>query len=206
MPPYGHTRPPIVNGPEIFEKTWRTLYLTLLQDSPGGCLTHIPLVSVNWVIIGSDNGLSPRWCQVIIWTNAGMLLIGPLGTNVSEILITIYTFSFKKLHLKMSYVKWCPLCLGLNLLTICRIIDEQLHLLYTHNYFVDRLWTWWYLKLTNAYKIIYGLPWIMMFLITCEAICQFFSRVMQVLVQLLLDHLMSDQNALFTSTTYYIIY
>ena len=40
-------------------------------------------------IIGSDNGLSPGQCQAIIWTNAGILLIGPLGTNFSEILIEI---------------------------------------------------------------------------------------------------------------------
>ena len=31
-----------------------------------------------------------------------LLLIGPLGTNFSEILIEIYTFSFKKIHLKIS--------------------------------------------------------------------------------------------------------
>ena len=36
----------------------------------------------------------------IIWTNAGLLLIGPLETNLSEILIEIYTFSFKKRHFK----------------------------------------------------------------------------------------------------------
>ena len=53
-------------------------------------------------IIGSDNGLPPGWRQAIIWTNAGILVIGPLGTNFSEILIEIYTFSFKKLHLKIS--------------------------------------------------------------------------------------------------------
>ena len=35
--------------------------------------------------IGSDNGLSPGRRQAIIWTNAGILLIGPLGTNFSEI-------------------------------------------------------------------------------------------------------------------------
>ena len=56
--------------------------------------------SLNWVIIGSDNGLSPVRHQAIIWTNAGILLIGPLGTNFGEILIRIQTFSFKKLHLK----------------------------------------------------------------------------------------------------------
>ena len=34
-------------------------------------------VSVNYAIIGSDNGLSPGQRQAIIWTNAGILLIGP---------------------------------------------------------------------------------------------------------------------------------
>ena len=52
-------------------------------------------------IIGSDNGLLPDRRQAIIWTNAGILLIGTLGTNFSEILSQIYTFSFKKMHFKM---------------------------------------------------------------------------------------------------------
>ena len=43
-------------------------------------------------IIGSDNGLAPEQRQAIIWTKAGILLIGPLGTNFSEILIEIQTF------------------------------------------------------------------------------------------------------------------
>ena len=70
--------------------------------------------SLNWVIIGSENGLSPVRRQATIWTNAGILLIGPLGTNFSEILIGIQTFSFKKLHLKTSSAKWRLFCLGLN--------------------------------------------------------------------------------------------
>ena len=68
-------------------------------------------------IIGSDNGLSPGRHQAIIWTNAGILLIGPLGTNFSEILIKIYTFWFKRMNLKMSSGKWWPSCLCLNGLT-----------------------------------------------------------------------------------------
>ena len=63
--------------------------------------------------IGSDNGLSPGWCQAVIWTNGGILLIGLLATNFSEILIEIHTFSFKKMHLKISSAKWRPFCLGL---------------------------------------------------------------------------------------------
>ena len=69
-------------------------------------------------IIGSDNGLSPWWRQAIIWTNAGILLIWPLATNFNEILIGIHTFSFKKMHLKMSSVEWRPFCLGLNVLKL----------------------------------------------------------------------------------------
>ena len=70
--------------------------------------------SLNWVVIGSDNGLLPVRPQAIIWTNAGILLIGPLGTNFSEILIGIQTFSIKKLYLKTSSAKWHLFCLGLN--------------------------------------------------------------------------------------------
>ena len=79
-----------------------------------GQVTHICVVKLT--IIGSNNGLSPEWRQAIIWTNAGILLIGPLETNFSEILIWIQTFSFKKMHMKMSSAKWCPICLGLNVL------------------------------------------------------------------------------------------
>ena len=81
-----------------------------------GRVTHICVSKQT--IIGSYNGLSPGRRQAIIWTNAGILLIGPLGTNFSEFLIQIQTFSFKKIHLKMSSAKWGPFCLGLNVLNI----------------------------------------------------------------------------------------
>ena len=63
--------------------------------------------------IGRDNGMSPDWRQATIWTSAGILLTGPIGTNFSEILIRIHKFSFKKMHLKISSGKWRPFCLGL---------------------------------------------------------------------------------------------
>ena len=79
---------------------------------------HIPHICVGKLtIIGSGNGLSPDRRQAIIWTNAGILLIEPLGTNFSESLIGIQIFSFTKMRMKMSSVKWRPFCLGLNVLT-----------------------------------------------------------------------------------------
>ena len=77
-------------------------------------MTHICVGKLT--IIGSDNSLSPGRRQAIIWTNAGILLIEPLGTNFSEILIGIRIFSFKKMRLKMSSTKWHPFSLGLNVL------------------------------------------------------------------------------------------
>ena len=74
-----------------------------------GRVKHICVSKVK--LIGSDNGLSPGLHQVIIWTNAAILLMWPLGTKFSGMLIEIHTFSFKKTHLKMSSAKWRQLCL-----------------------------------------------------------------------------------------------
>ena len=81
-----------------------------------GQVTHICVG--NLTIIGPDNSLSPGRRQAIIWTNAAILLIGPWGTNFSQISVGIHTFSFKKINLKMSSVKWRPFCLGLNVLSV----------------------------------------------------------------------------------------
>ena len=56
-------------------------------------------------IIDSDNGVSPGRRQAIIWTNAGLSLIGPLRTNFNEILIEIHAFSFKKMPFEMPSAK-----------------------------------------------------------------------------------------------------
>ena len=47
-------------------------------------------------MIGSDNDLSPDRRPDIISTNAGILLIGTLGTNFNKSLIKIHIFSFSK--------------------------------------------------------------------------------------------------------------
>ena len=75
-------------------------------------MTHICIGKPT--IIGSDNGSAPGRRQAIIWTNAGILLIGPLGINFNEMLIEINIFSFKKMHLKLSSAKWRLFRLGLK--------------------------------------------------------------------------------------------
>ena len=88
----------------------RGLYLTYW-----GRVAHVCLG--NLTIIGSGNGLSPGWRQAINWTNAGILLVGRLGTNFSKILIQLLAFSFKKMRLKVSTAKRRLFCLGINVLT-----------------------------------------------------------------------------------------
>ena len=74
-------------------------------------MTHICISKV--ITIGSENGLAPGHCQGIIWTSTGVLLIRTLGTNFSQTLSKNQTLSFKKMHLKMSSVKWEKLVLAL---------------------------------------------------------------------------------------------
>ena len=98
-------------GKHVF--TILSLSITMLTH--WGRVTHICVSKLT--IISSDNSLLPGRPQAIIWTNAGILLIGPLRTNFSEILSEIHSFSFKKMHLKMMPVKWHPFCFSLNVLT-----------------------------------------------------------------------------------------
>ena len=74
---------------------WKHLHMSLQLLTHWGRVTHICVDKLS--IIGSDNGLSPGRRQAIIWTNSGILLIGPLGTNFSEILIRIQIFSIKEM-------------------------------------------------------------------------------------------------------------
>ena len=71
--------------------------------------------------------MSPGRRQAIIWTNDGILLIWSLGTNLSEILSKIHTFSFNKMHLQMSSAKWRPFCSeGDELAGVCIISHNEL--------------------------------------------------------------------------------
>ena len=89
-----------------------------------GRVTHICVGKLT--IIGSDNSLSPGRRQAIIWSNAGILLIGPLGTNLSEILIEIPTILIQENAFESVVCEMASICLGLNVLnrtaTNCMIL------------------------------------------------------------------------------------
>ena len=71
--------------------------------------------------------------QAIIWTSAEILLIGPLGTNSSEILIGIQTFSFKKNPFENVVCEMASICLGLEVLI--KIIHKHKWQRILHNIF-----------------------------------------------------------------------
>ena len=81
-----------------------------------GRVTHICVG--NQTTIGSDNGLSPDRRQAIIWTITGILLIGPLGTNFSEISIEINLYiviqanAFQNIVWKMAAILSRPQCVN----------------------------------------------------------------------------------------------
>ena len=104
MSPYGVTRP----------MSQRLFAWFVYCSTYWGRVTHICVGKLT--TIGSDNGFSPGRRQAIIWTSAGILLIGPLGTNFTETLIKNQTFSFTKMYLKVSYAKCRLFCLDLNVL------------------------------------------------------------------------------------------
>ena len=56
--------------------------------------------------------------KAIIWTNASILLIVPLGTYSSEIQIKLQQFPFRNIDMKMLSIKWRSVCLGVNVLKL----------------------------------------------------------------------------------------
>ena len=69
---------------------------SMKKGSPNILSTHwdqvMHIFVDNLAIISSGIGLSPGQHQAIIWANAGILLVGPLGTDFSEIVSEIQIF------------------------------------------------------------------------------------------------------------------
>ena len=93
-------------------------------------ITLLICASVNQAINGSDNGLSPGRCQTIFWTNARILLIGPIETKFSEILIENQTFSlkiyaFENVVCKMLSISFRSQCVNGSYVS-CKYTDQNL--------------------------------------------------------------------------------
>ena len=58
-----------------------------------GRVTHICVSKLS--SIGSDNGLSPGWRRAFIWTNAGILLIGPFGKSQPKFVYLTIRFNLQ---------------------------------------------------------------------------------------------------------------
>ena len=83
-----------------------------------------------YILIGSDNGFSPGRRQAIIWTNDGILLIGPLGNKLQwnlrwNLYIFIQENAFETVVRKLAAVLPRPQCfngksqMANNLIMIC---------------------------------------------------------------------------------------
>ena len=123
-----------------------------------GRVTHICVSKLTSIV--SDNSLSTGRRQAIIWNNAGILLIGPLETNFSEISIEIQIFNLKKIRLKMSSAKCRPFCLGLNVLRLEYLPEKRLdvsHVWYdsfiTLKHKLSWSWTWCYYTETEMFLL-----------------------------------------------------
>ena len=69
-------------------------------------------VSLNWVIVGLNNGLSLIQCQAIISSNDNFSSITPQGKDFTEKIIETDQFSLIKLHLMLLSVILSPFCPG----------------------------------------------------------------------------------------------
>ena len=103
-----------------------------------GRVTHICVSKLT--IIGSDNGLSPGRRQAIIWTNAGVSLIG----HFNEISIEIHTFfikenTFENVVWKMEAIVSQPQCANRNSVTLEHIMISEGH----YQSFMSSLGTTW---------------------------------------------------------------
>ena len=103
MKPWSYKWLEFVLSQQLYIYIYIHIYAADAKERHWGRVTYICVSDLT--SIGSDNGLSPGRRQAIIRTNAGILLIGPLGTNFSETFIEIKMFSLTNLHLKVSFAK-----------------------------------------------------------------------------------------------------
>ena len=122
-------------------KSWVWLYihyLTYVHHWINACITN-GTTWFTWSFILSEPMLN--YCY-FIWTNAGILLIGTLGANFSEIWIKL----FEKKGLKMI-VNWPPFCLGLNVLNTFKMMKSWVWL---YRHYLTYVHHWIHACITNG--------------------------------------------------------
>ena len=85
------------------------LYAYMTTPAWPKVLTHQVLhiyAWVAWAVIDSHNGMSLVWHQVTILSNLGLFLTGHLGKYFNVRKIKQPEFSYKKMYLNISSVKW----------------------------------------------------------------------------------------------------
>ena len=99
---------------------------------------------MNYIIIGSDNGLSPIQRQAIIQDNAVLLSVDILGTFSFDILIKSQILSWIKMHMRVSSAKWPQFFLGLIVLgsQIFCLFLSYYYLLQTLRALYYTTWSW----------------------------------------------------------------
>ena len=103
MIPYHHT------GHFVSTFVWLWLFKLLFSQYPCISIYNSSPPSAVYMRQWIGSTIQIMACRVFgakIWTHDGILLIEPLGTKLREILIEIYIFPFKKMHLKLSSAKW----------------------------------------------------------------------------------------------------
>ena len=120
------------------------------HQSIQNCIMFLPLEQYqevyvcvgDFTIIGWINGLSPGRRQAIIWTNAGILLIGPIGTNFDEIFFEIQVFlqenEFENVLCDMVAILSRPSCVKLVLQEYFSFSTRRFN--YKHYHYWNTCW------------------------------------------------------------------
>ena len=94
-------------------------------------MLHVSELSVNWVIIGLNDGLLPVLWQTIISTNDNFSSIIPRRTDFNENIMETNQFSFTKLLWNAWTINLQPFCTGREQLKI--VVGIQTFFMWTSN-------------------------------------------------------------------------
>ena len=140
---------------------WRKNWFLPIRINHWSRVTHICVGKL--IIIGSDNGLSPARRQAIIWTNAAILLIRPLGTN-----LFIQENAFENIACEMASILSRPQCV--NAQSIAAPNSNITWIAWLTKIYFDKLGNWMLVIGSNYSRYFYRQS------SPCTVICAFVTR------------------------------